>query len=127
MSDPAQALNTLEAHAVELDDLSKRLDKVEQELESATIVYEDFMGAFEEGLWDRHVTAGDKFPAETLRTRMAHRAMPPEMLGRYSGLLAQRKRMEKRIASVGKGISAQQSILSALREESSASSFRGRA
>ena len=121
MIDPIDVMIKLDAQASELDRLSKDLADVERRLEPVTMAYEDFIGSFEEGLWNRHVDQGDKLPSEALRLRMAHRAMPTDLLGRYSSLIASRKRMEKRIGSLKSEISARQSILSALREEMAAS------
>jgi hypothetical protein len=117
MTDPGHVLNDLYAHAAELDDLSKNLSEVERRLKVATDEYEEFMGAYEEGLWNRHVQDGEKFPAEALRARMGHRAMPPELLGKYTGLMSQRRRMEKRISALKAIVEAKRSVLSALKVE----------
>lgn len=118
---PVAVMTRLDEHAIEMDRLSKQLAEVERQLEPVTLEYEEFVGAYEEGLWDRHVQDGAKLPAEALRKRMAHRAMPPELLGRFTALSNSRKRMEQRIASLKTEISAQQSILSALKAEAQAS------
>ena len=116
LTDPTTVLGDLDLHAHELDDLSKDLAGVERKLVSVNDEYEAFMGAFEEGLWERHLE-GEKFPPEALRTRMGHRAMDPELLGRYVALTSSRKRMEKRIGTLKAVVDAKRSILSALRAE----------
>lgn len=120
---PIDALERLDAFSLELDSLSKELEQVERALEPVDREYEAFMGAYEEGLWFAHTDTGQKFPPEALRTRMGHRAMPPDLLGRYTGLQARRKRLEKRIRSVTAGVGAARSIVSALKEEQAAAGY----
>lgn len=121
MTDPITVMGDLEAHALELDKLSKELAQVERDLEPVTREYEEFMGAYEEGLWHQHMDLGAKFPAEALRTRMGHRAMAPELLGSYMGLLGSRRRLEKRVSTLKSVVDAKRSILSALKVELEAS------
>jgi hypothetical protein len=117
---PTGVIEVLGDHARELDQLSKRLSQVETELEPVALQYEEWMGAYEEGLWDHHI-AGAKLPPEALRTRMAHRAMPPELLGAHTHLVNERRRLEKRISSLKAVVDAQRSLVSALRAELEAS------
>jgi hypothetical protein len=121
MNDPMEVMGRLDSQALELDKLSKDLADVERRLEPAEIAYEEFMAAFEEGLWEAHVTDGAKFPPEKLRERMGRHAMDPELLGRYTLLINSRRRLKDRIGSVKVGVEAQRSILSALKVEMEAS------
>jgi hypothetical protein len=122
MATVAQATGVLDEKARELDDLSKKLGKVELELESAEEAYQKFVDDFELGLWRQHVDHGAKLPpTEKLRLKLAHEAMDPVVLGRYIGLKNRRDRIEKRIKSLGKTVDAQRSILSALKTELEAS------
>jgi hypothetical protein len=122
MATVAQATGVLDEKARELDDLSKKLGKVELELESAEEDYQKFVDDFELGLWRQHVDHGAKLPpTEKLRLKLAHEAMDPVVLGRYIGLKNRRDRIEKRIKSLGKTVDAQRSILSALKTELEAS------
>lgn len=121
MTDAITVMQRLDDQAAELDYLSKALTETERKLEPAEVAYEEFMAAHEEGLWQRHITDGDKFPPEKLRERMGHRAMDPDLLGRYTALLNSRRRLKDRISAVKAGVSAQQSVLSALRTELEAS------
>lgn len=114
--DPVTIMAELDEATLELNDLSGKLADLERALTPVELEVEEFMAAHEEGLWTQHTEHGAKFPPERLRERLAHRAMSPELLGRYSALIASRKRMEKRIASLGKVVNAKQSILSALKE-----------
>jgi hypothetical protein len=75
------------------------------------------MDIYETGLWDRHVRDEEKLPSAEMRLRLARREMPTEMLGAYTALMGKRKRLEKRLSSLKASVSAQQSILSALRTE----------
>ena len=114
--DPITVLHSLDAHARELDEISKILATVELELTPVTRQYEAFMADYDQGLWEQHVD-GAKLPSEALRARMAHRAMNPELLGHYLGLVSTRKRLEKRISSLKAIVDAKRSILSALKTE----------
>ena len=117
MIDPIMVMGDLDGYARELDTLSKELADVEDRLRPATLRYEKFMGDFEAGLWEAHVQDGDKFPREELCVRLAHRAMPPDVWGSYANLIAERKRMEKRIGSLKAIVDAKRSVLSALKTE----------
>ena len=118
MTTPLEAMDRLSALADELDLRSNQLAEVERSLEPAEREYSAFVDAYEVGLWTRHEN-GDmaKLPSEALRLKLARAAMPPEMLGTYEGLLASRKRLEKRIAALKPQVDAQRSILSALKME----------
>lgn len=115
MTEPLQVLHQLNDHAEELNGLSLKLAELERNLAPVEMEYEEFIAAYEEGLWDQHVH-GAKLPPALLRERMARRAMSPDLLGRYMGLVNSRKRMEQRIASLKKTIEAKRSILSAQKE-----------
>ena len=121
MSTPAEAMAVLNQYATELHGLSRKLAEVEQEFAPVQEEYESFLDEFETGLWFRHETEGAKLPSEAMRIRLAHRAMKPELLGRYVGLTNQRGRLRKRISDVKVSVEAQRSILSALKVEMEAS------
>ena len=116
-ADPIIIIGKLQMMAEELDALSRKLADVERKLEPAEDAYEKFMDSYSEGLWIKHVRDGEKFPGEDMRLRLGRRSMPVEVLGAYAGLVASRKRLQSRIASLKASVSAQQSILSALRTE----------
>ena len=115
--DPLSVMADLQAHARELDQLSKDLTKVERLLEPVEREYEIFRTSYEAGLWEQHVGAGAKFPAEGLRLRMAQQAMPPELLGRYVELMGSRRRLQQRISTLKAIVDAKRSIISALKAE----------
>jgi chaperonin cofactor prefoldin len=117
MINPSGIREELNELSNELDGLSKTLGAVEAELESVEMQYEEWMSSFEEGLWTNHVDLGAKFPPEALRTRLGHLKMDPSLLGRYTGLVKRRKRIEKRIATLGKVVDSKRSVLSALKAE----------
>ena len=116
MTDPGQVMATLDSYAREMDDLSRKLADVERRFEPVEARYEAFLDAHSVGLWEAHQD-GQKLPGEDLRLRLARRDMPADLLGEYSSLLHSRKRLERRISALAKAISAQQSILSALKME----------
>lgn len=117
MTDAVTVISRLDDQALELDRLSRDLADVERRLEPAEVAYEEFMAAYEEGLWERHINEGEKFPPEKLRERMGRRAMDPDLLGRYVSLSNSRRRLKDRISSVKAGVDAQRSVLSALKTE----------
>lgn len=119
-TDPVTIMAELDQATEELNELSTKLAELERALTPVELEFEEFIGAYEEGLWFRHTEEGEKFPPEALRTRLAHRAMDADLLGRYSALTASRKRMEKRISSLKAIINAKQTIISALKEASRA-------
>lgn len=89
---------------------------MERDLEPVEIEYEQFVADFEIGLWKRHEDEGAKFPSQSMRIKLAHKAMDPALLGRYVGLVNARKRGIERIRSVKAAAEAQRSVLSALKE-----------
>ena len=113
MTDPGQVMATLDSYAREMDDLSRKLADVERRFEPVEARYEAFLDGFYVKLWEQE----KKLPGEDMRLRLARSDMPADLLGEYSSLLHSRKRLERRIASLKAAISAQQSILAALRME----------
>ena len=110
----------LDVLAAELDRRSKECADTERLLEPVEEAYERFVETYETGLWDAYEKDDAKLPPEAMRLKLARRAMPPEMLGDYSSLMHKRKRLDKRMASLKTAVSAQQSILSALKVEAEA-------
>ena len=121
MTDPGSVMVKLDTLADELDKRSKEMAETEREMETSERLYEGWLGEWEANLWEESLTSETKFPPEKLRLRLAHRAMPAELLGTYQILTARRKRLERRISSIKTLVDAQRSILSALKEEMAAS------
>lgn len=117
MSDPIECMARLDGIAQELDTLSKSLADVERRLEPVEREYTDFIGDFEAGMFDRYEAGEGKWPGEETRERLARRTMPDVLKREYDRLHAARRRMEKRIGSLGKAADAQRSVLSALKVE----------
>lgn len=114
MTDPVHAaIGALREIAEEINTLSNSLANLERTHEPVEVEYEKYMSDHEIGLWSKHVNEGAKLPPEKLRIRLAHESMPPDLYGRYTAFVASRKRMEKRLDSLGKAANAQRSILSA--------------
>lgn len=120
MTDPGSVMVKLDGYALELDDRSKELAETSRELDDVEQAYEAFVDDYETGLWDAHVKDEAKLPSESMRLKLAHRAMDPDLLGRYSRLVRKRKRLQERISALKADVSAQQSILSALKTEAEA-------
>ena len=117
MADPISCMEKLDQYAIELEELSRKLAQLERTLEPVEDEYTAFVDHFDLGLWARHEADGAKLPPAAMRLKLAHQAMAPDLLGRYVALVHSRKRMQARIDSLCKAISAQQSILKALRGE----------
>jgi predicted RNase H-like nuclease (RuvC/YqgF family) len=117
---PAQVMARLDSLAGELDGLSKALTQTERELEPLEVRYEEFVGDWEASLWEESKISETKWPPETLRSRMAHRAISSELLGSMNAAQAKRRRLEKRISTIRVLVDSQRSILSALKEEMAA-------
>jgi len=106
----------LHAKAGELEQLSVALHGVMTQLEPVEADVQRFIADFEIGLWTAHVDDGAKLPARDLRVQLAHRAMSPELYGRFHALAATRDRLVKRISALRTSVEASRSLLSALKE-----------
>lgn len=116
MVDAQDVLGKLNSATDEIERLAGVLDDIENKLEGVQMRYDEFMGAYEEGMWNNHVMSGAKFPPEKLRERMGRRAMPPELLGEFVGLTNRRRRLKDRISSLKASIEGRRSVLSAAKE-----------
>jgi hypothetical protein len=118
---PSQALERLDAHSVELGKLSAALFEVNQRLEAVERDYQEFVDAYEVGLWLKaQEENGPRLPSEALRLKLARREMAPDLLGRRDGLVRKRDRVKQRIGDLKTEIDADRSILSALKLEAEA-------
>lgn len=123
MTDVVTTRRRLGEQANELDLLSALLGTVEDALAESEEEYRKFVDDFEIGLYFRSENEDDfRLPSEAMRLKLAHQAMPPEQLGRYMGLVAQRKKHERRIRDLKASVDANRSILSALKSELEAGS-----
>lgn len=128
MTTPQEATGRLSELSAELDGISRNLAGVSRSLEPVEADYRRFVDDFELGLYQRSIDEdGYKLPSEAMRAKLAIRAMPPELFGRYTALVRSRDRMVQRIRDIKTEVEAQRSILSALKEEASASgTYQGR-
>jgi hypothetical protein len=112
--------------AEELDSLSRELQQIEEDLEPVDDAYQAFVTDFEVGLWVRSENEdGFRLPSADMRRKLAHRGMPPELLGKHRGLTLSRERTMQRIAALKRQVDAQRSILSAEKSELEASGSSG--
>lgn len=122
MSDPASVMVRLDELAHGLDTLSKELWKTEADRALAQDAYDDFIDDYLAGLAERADQEGKRLPGDKdTRLSMAHRAMPPEVLGNYRKHTREAEKLRRRIADVKAQVDAQRSILSALKAELEAS------
>jgi len=128
VSTPAEATEKLDRLATEMGQLGDKLARVERDLEPVDAEFVRFVDDHELGLYARSISEdGFKLPSEALRQKLAIQAMPPELYGRRTALVRSRDRLVQRIRTLKVEVEAQRSILSALKEEASASgSYSGR-
>lgn len=123
MATPVEAMDKLDQQAMELDHRSWQLADTERKLEPIEVEYQRFIDDYEIGLWTKYEDSEYKIklPSEAMRLKLAHKAMDPDLLGKYVGYVNSRKRLEKRISALKAAVDAQRSILSALKVEMEAS------
>jgi hypothetical protein len=118
MAEAVEVMAKLDALAVELDQRSSQLAQVERDLDPVEERYTDFYEGFVAGMFEDEDSK--RMPGEDVRRALAHKYLKnsdPELLGNYRRLTRQRDRLKRRIETLGKAASAQQSILSALKRE----------
>jgi hypothetical protein len=132
MADPVEVRATLDRYAEELDKASQELGQVERilggyiaedgsKVEGIEAKYNSWVDNFEVGLWTAHADDGAKLPSADMRQRMARKQMPAELLGQYERLLTLRAKHTKRIREIKALLSAQQTLMGALKAELEAS------
>jgi len=109
----------LDTLAAGLDTLSKELGDAERLRAVAEDAYEDFIDSYVAGLYE--ASENKRLPGEDVRRSLAHKAMPPELLGQYRTLTRRAERLRRRISDVKTQVDAHRSILSALKTELEAS------
>lgn len=115
--DVATCMTRLNHIAWELDELSKSLADVERKLEPLQRAFDDDFADWEAGMFARYESGEGKWPGEETRIRLYRRTMPADGRETFDKYHASRKRMEKRIGTLGKAADAQRSVLSALKTE----------
>jgi len=115
---PAEAREKLDRLAEEVGKLSNLLAQVNRELEPVAEEYQKFCDDHDIGLYHRSQTEdGFKLPSAEMRQKLANRAMPVELYGRYTALTHSRARLIKAISDTRLRVEAQRSILSGLKAE----------
>lgn len=117
MTTPVEARVELDRLSRELGDLSTKLAQCSRALAPTQREYDKFIENYEVGLFVKSEVNQTRLPGKEMRLKLARHDMDAELLGRYEGLKMQRDRMVQRIRDIKVEVNAQQSILSALREE----------
>lgn len=117
MADPVTVMTQLDDAALSLDKASKQLWKLNTELEPIEERYSAFVEEFEAELFDAYNKGEGKWPGESTRVALAHRAMDDELRLTYRRLTRERKQTEKRIEHITTRVGALRSVLSALKVE----------
>lgn len=116
MITPGEALQRLDDHAKELEQLSEKLGLVSSALEAAERDYQNFIDSFEVGMYLQYDAENKRLPSEAMRLKLARREMRPELLGQRDELTRRRERIKQRISDIKVIIESERSILSALKE-----------
>jgi hypothetical protein len=115
---PAEAMQRLDAKTWEIGQIADALADIERKLEPVEVEYQAFVDNHEIGLYQRSIEEdGFRLPSESLRAKLANRAMDPELFGKRTALRNGRDRAQERIKTLRVEIDALRSILSALKEE----------
>jgi hypothetical protein len=118
MTDVIDARSKLNDLAGSLDRWSRALAQTSRDLEPVEEEYRTFVDDFEIGLLTKSEDEeGYKLPSASLRLKLAHKAMNPELLGRYMGLTKARERQLQRIRDLSREIDAYRSLVSAAKAE----------
>lgn len=121
MTTPVEALERLDGHAHELDQLSRGLAQLQRDLEPVEAEYQESIDNFEIGLWLKsEEEGGPRLPSEALRHKLARREMAAGLLGRRDGLVRKRERIKQRISDLKTIVESERSVLSALKLEAEA-------
>ena len=113
----AEASAKLIAAARELDDVSKALVQLENELEVVEPRYEDEISGYIAALWDRCQEGEEKFPPQDVRNAKAAKAVDADLSLRYRGLIRRRQKAKQRLNDLREIVAAQRSIVSAAKTE----------
>lgn len=116
-----ESATALIAATRELDEVSKRLVKVEMRLEILEPQVEDFIESYIATLYEESVEQEKRMPAEDVRQALAHKALPSELKAEYRAHLATRRRCKSRLADLREIVAAHRSIVSAAKTELEAS------
>lgn len=117
MSDIVHASGRLIDAAKELDQVSKDLAIVEENLEPLEIQFTQHVEDFIAGLWDAHIEHGDKHPPLETREALAHRMFERDRYRYLLSLRASRRRLKSRLSDLREIVAAQRSIVSAAKTE----------
>lgn len=125
MTTPVESRDKLDELAAEVGRLSGYLAEVNRQLEPVAEEYQKFVDEHDIGLYHRSQTEdGFRLPSADMRQKLANRAMPLELYGRYTMLTQKRARLVKAISDTKVQVEAQRSILSALKAELEGSNAR---
>lgn len=117
MSEVTELIRELDAKRRELGELADKLNRVQRDLEPVQRDYDNFIAAFEVGLYHQSLEeGGPKLPSERLRVQLAHRKIDADLYGRFLQLTASRDRLEARLRAMRLEIESLRSILSAEKE-----------
>lgn len=117
MTDIATAARVLIASADELNAVSLRLIKVEEELAPLEAELQQHVEDFVVDLWTDHIDGGKKHPPQETRQALAHRAFDRDRYTQILTLRASRGRQKARLSDLREIVAAQRSIVSAAKTE----------
>lgn len=120
MPAPQDVMDRLDKLARELDKHSTELAEVERKLEPLEAFWQELMDDKAVGYQERYEKDGVRVPSKDMQERLARRSAPPEVIGKRRTLLGSRERLKQRLQALRTDVSAQQTLMRALRDELSA-------
>ena len=120
MSDLIDSSRRLIAATTELDQISKALIEVEKEIEWQEPQIEDAIEEYLVALADQCEDEDKRLPPEDVRKARAGRSVNAELRMNYRRNIAVRRRCKSRLADLREIVAAHRSIVSAAKEELSA-------
>jgi hypothetical protein len=117
VTDIATAARVLIDSADELNTVSLKLVRIEEELAPLEADLVEHIENFMVGLWTDHIDREVKHPPEKTREALAHRAFDRDQYHKILTLRASRGRQKARLSDLREIVAAQRSIVSAAKTE----------
>lgn len=118
---PYALMAEIERNARELDAGGRTLAKAITEFARVTQTYEAAIESEKIRIFDAAKHAGERMPAEDIRTAMAHRAVDSGVYARYLSKQAEIEALKAWTRTLSSVLSARQTLLNVMRDEVKAS------
>lgn len=118
--DPIEVMNRISEDAAALDGDGKDIHDAILDLQEAEQAYQEARNIALIELMDEYKAAGERLPAEDMRSALVHRRVDKKLYGRYLSAKARTEALRAWTRTRENALSARQSLLSTLREEARA-------